>query len=87
MKHGIWKQDYIWNPGICTSVFHKDCWIGEYLENCACIKSHICNLINDETVDTLELKSIDSNDKKGYGPIFYAWLGVTCLLLLTAIAY
>ena len=87
VKHGICKQDYIWNPSICTYVFHKDCQIGEYLENCACIKSHVCNLINDETLDTMELKSIDSNDKKGYWPIFYVLLVVTCLLLLIAIAY
>ena len=87
VKHGICKQDYIWNPSICTYVFHKDCQIGEYLENCACIKSHVCNLINDETLDTMELKSIDSNDKKGYWPIFHVLLVVTCLLLLIAIAY
>ena len=53
---------------ICTYDFHKDCEIGEYLENYACIRSHTCNLIilYDETVDRMEPKSIHSNDRKGY---------------------
>lgn len=62
----VYANKTIFGILVYVHMFHKDCQIGEYLENCACIKSHVCNLINDETLDTMELKSIDSNDKKGY---------------------
>ena len=45
IKYILSKKDYVWNPNICACQCNKNCEIGQYLENCFCIKSLVDNLV------------------------------------------
>lgn len=67
VRHRTYEEDYVWNASICACKWDKDRDMGEYLQNCKCMKSLlvICNEIED-TPDEDEAKSW-----KGPSPIFW----------------
>lgn len=58
VRHRTYEEDYVWNASICACKWDEDRDMGEYLQNCKCMKSLLvtCNEIED-TPDEDEAKS------------------------------
>ena len=75
------------NPSRCACERGKFCEIGEYMEDCECIKSLVDDLVVscDVTADTSETISISSSNGINYCLIAAVQLEIACLLLVLVI--
>ena len=69
IKHHKHKEYCALNSSISASDCDKDCNMGKYLKGCTCMKGLVDDLVAtyDEILDTSEIKSINSTNKKFIG--------------------